>query len=164
MNPQDLLNKAQDLLAQADALAAQALFGDLFASAPDQIQALRDQAAQLTAQAQALASPASAAASRGKGWRAKFTPNAEYYERSKTNILRAIQGTIKGAEAHSRKEARIAHESQYNSHVQKLEALKAKALRDGVVISYTVPVYPDSLKWVEPSQTALDDLFSSLFA
>lgn len=56
MNPQDLINKAQDLLAQADALASQALFGDLFASAPDQIQALRDQAAQLQAQAQALAS------------------------------------------------------------------------------------------------------------
>ena len=56
MNPQDLLSQAADLLAQADALAAQALFGDLFASAPDQIQALRDQAAQLKAQAQALAS------------------------------------------------------------------------------------------------------------
>jgi hypothetical protein len=123
MNSQDLLNKDQDLLAQADAIAAQA-----------------------------LASPASAPASRGKGWRAKFTPSAEYYERSQRNILRAIQGTIKGAEAHSRKEARVAHESQYDSYVQKLEALKAKALRDGVQLSCSVPRYPDSLKWIEPSK------------
>lgn len=144
------LSQAADLRSQAHTLAEQALFGDLFADvSTETIAQLHAQADAL--EAQAVVAPAPAPAPRGAGWRAKFSPNAEYYERSKTNILRAIQGTIKGAEAHSRKEALIAHESQYNSHVQKLAALKAKALRDGVVISYTVPVYPDSLKWVEPA-------------
>jgi len=81
------------------------------------------------------------------GWRNKFTPNAEYYERSKNNILKAIQGTIKGAEIHTSEEARSAHQAQYNSLVQSLAKLKAKALRDNVKISYTVPSYPDYLKY-----------------
>ena len=155
-----LLSQAADLRAQAHTLAEQALFGDLFAdTSAETIAQLNAQADALEAQAAVVApAPAPAPAPRGAGWRAKFSPNAEYYERSKTNILRAIQGTIKGAEAHSRKEARIAHESQYNSHVQKLEALKAKALRDGVVISYTVPVYPDSLKWVEVEPSPAEQL------
>ena len=149
-----LLSQAADLRAQAHTLSEQALFGDLFASTSTET------IAQLNAQADALEAQAAvvAPAPRGAGWRAKFTPDAEYYERSKTNILRAIQGTIKGAEAHSRKEARIAHESQYNSYVEKLEALKTKALRDGVVISYTVPVYPDSLKWVEVEPSPAEQL------
>ncbi len=151
------LSQAADLRSQAHTLAEQALFGDLFADvSTETIAQLHAQADAL--EAQAVVAPAPAPAPRGAGWRAKFSPNAEYYERSKTNILRAIQGTIKGAEAHSRKEALIAHESQYNSHVQKLAALKAKALRDGVVISYTVPVYPDSLKWVEPAPAPVSEL------
>ena len=94
-----------------------------------------------------------------QGWRVNFNPDAEYYERSKSTILRAIGLTIEGARKHTHKEARLAHEAQYNSHVQALIKLKRKALKDGFDISYTIPPYPEELKYTE---TPREDRFDTM--
>ena len=66
---------------------------------------------------------------------ARFKPDDEYYQRRKNTILSAIQGTIDNARKHSHKQARVAHEAQYNSHVKELKKVQSNAKEDGFEVS-----------------------------
>ena len=100
---------------------------------------------------------------RAEQWReereaARFKPDDEYYQRRKNTILSAIQGTIDNARKHSHKQARVAHEAQYNSHVKELKKVQSKAKEDGFEVSFVIPSYPEDLKWKdEPAPVVVDD-------